>query len=158
LPARTRNALSIGLVQRLHHRFPNIVGLKDSSENFEQAIAFIRELPDDFKFVTGRDTLIHAVFCEEAATAIAASANVALETAIGIYVAHIASDGDTEAACQEHLVPLRDAFALGTHPEMLKAAADLVGFSGEPPRAPVRKLDQQQLGKFRQLLVGIRKK
>jgi 4-hydroxy-tetrahydrodipicolinate synthase len=34
LSAHTGNALSIGLVQRLHHRFLNIVILKDSSGNF----------------------------------------------------------------------------------------------------------------------------
>ena len=157
LPARTGNALSIDLVQRLHYRFPNIVGVKDSSGNFEQAIAFIRELPDDFKFVMGRDTLIHAAFREGAVAAIAASANVAPEIAVGIYEAHIAGDRVSASTCQERLVPLRDAFALGTHPAMLKAGADLVGFSGGPPRAPVRKLDQQQLEKLRQLLVDIGK-
>ena len=34
LPARTGNALSLSLVDRLHRRFPNIVGIKDSSGDF----------------------------------------------------------------------------------------------------------------------------
>lgn len=157
LPARTGNSLSVSLVQKLHERYPNIVGIKDSSGNFEQAIAFIRELPDRFKMVMGRDTLIHAALREGAAAAIAASANVAPEIAVAVYAAHVSGDDDAARQAQQRLVPLRDAFTLGTHPAMLKAGADLVGFSGGPPRAPVSPLDDRQIGKLKQILVGIGK-
>jgi len=157
LPARTGNALTVGLVDRLHRRFPNIVGVKDSSGNYEQAISYMRELPDDFKMIMGRDTLIHAALREGAAGAIAASANVSPDIASGIYEAHKSGDVERASDLQQRLVPLRDAFTLGTHPAMLKAGADLVGFSGGPPRRPVRALNGDQMTTLRHILASIGK-
>jgi 4-hydroxy-tetrahydrodipicolinate synthase len=157
LPARTGNALSVGLVDRLHRRFPNIVGVKDSSGNFEQAVSFMRELPDGFRMIMGRDTLIHAALREGAAGAIAASANVAPEIASGIYDAFLQGDEELARDLQQRLVPLRDAFTLGTHPAMLKAGADLVGFCGGPPRRPVKPLNAEQVTILRQILASIGK-
>ncbi len=157
LPARTGNALSVSLVERLHRRFPNIVGIKDSSGDFAQALSFIREMPEDFRFVMGKDTLIHSALKEGAAGAIAASANVAPDIAAGIYNAFIRGDEVQASEFQKRLAPLRDAFGLGTHPAMLKAGADLVGFSGGPPRRPVSRLNNDQIATLRQILTRIGK-
>ena len=157
LPARTGNALSINLLDRLHRRFSNIVGVKDSSGNFEQAVSFMRELPDGFRMIMGRDTLIHAALREGAAGAIAASGNVAPEIASGIYEAFLLGDEELARDLQQRLAALRDAFTLGTHPAMLKAGADLVGFSGGPPRRPVKPLNSAQLVTLRHILAHIGK-
>lgn len=157
LPARTGNALTVDLVDRLHRRFPNIVGIKDSSGNFEQALTFLRQLPPDFRMIMGRDTLILSALKEGAAGAIAASANVAPDVAAGIYDAFVDGDETRARECQAQLVPLRDAFTLGTHPAMLKAGADLVGFAGGPPRRPVSPLDGDQVATLKQILTAIGK-
>ena len=158
LPGRTGNALSLELIERLHRHFPNIVGIKDSSGNFEQALTFIREMPDGFRLIMGRDTLIHAALREGAAGAIAASANVAPDIAAGIYDAFLEGDDDRASDYQARLVPLRDAFTLGTHPAMLKAGADLVGLAGGPPRRPVSRLTSDQMVTLRQILSSIGKR
>lgn len=157
LPARTGVALSVALVERLHRRFPNIVGIKDSSGDFEQALRFVREMPDGFRMVMGRDTLILAALEAGAAAAIAASANVAPDIAAGIYDAFLEGDRDRAADLQARLAPLRAAFALGSHPAMLKAGADLVGLAGGPPRRPVSPLDDDQTQTLMQILAGIGK-
>ena len=157
LPARTGNALSLSLVDRLHRRFPNIVGIKDSSGDFGQALAFLRELPESFRVIMGRDTLILSALKEGATGAIAASANVAPEIAVGIYDAFLRGEEDQARDFQQRLVPLRDAFSLGTHPAMLKAGAELVGFSGGPPRRPVSRLNEDQIATLRHILAGIGK-
>ena len=157
LPARTGVSLSLELVDRLHTTYPHIVGLKDSTGNFEQALAFIRELPETFRFVMGRDTLILSAFEAGAAGAIAASANVAPEIASGIFEAFKQGDMARASDLQGRLAPLRDAFALGTHPAMLKSGADLVGFSGGPPRRPVTPLDDDQVEALKRILNEIGK-
>ncbi len=157
LPARTGNRLSLSLIEKLHRRFPNIVGIKDSSGDFEQALMFLRDLPETFKVVMGRDTLIHAAFEIGAAAAIAASANVAPDIAAGIYDAYLAGDDARAKMLQGRLAPLRDAFTLGTHPAMLKAGADLVGYAGGPPRRPVSRLSEDQLNALRHILTTIGK-
>jgi len=157
LPARTGNALRLDVIERLHRRFPHIVGVKDSSGNFEQALTFLRELPDTFRMVMGRDTLILSALQEGAAAAIAASANVAPDIASGIYDAYVDGDQARARDLQDKLVPLRDAFTLGTHPAMLKAGADLVGLAGGPPRRPVSRLNDEQMAKLKKILEAIGK-
>ena len=152
LPARTGNALSLSLVTRLHQRFPNVIGIKDSSGDFGQALSFLREMPRTFRLIMGRDTLIHVALKAGAAGAIAASANVAPNIASGIYDAFVEGDDKRAEELQGLLAPLRDAFTLGTHPAMLKAGADMVGFRGGPPRAPVTPLDADQQETLRQIL------
>ena len=59
LPARTGNTISVDLVVRLADSFDNIVGIKDSSGNFANAMALMDSTPDDFRFVMGNDAMIH---------------------------------------------------------------------------------------------------
>jgi 4-hydroxy-tetrahydrodipicolinate synthase len=151
LPARTGNALAMDTVMRLAENFENIVGIKDSSGDFSSAMAYLSRVPKGFRFIMGNDALIMPAIMQGAAGAIAATANVAPELAVGIYNSVI--DGDLEAAkdFQKRLTPVRKAFTLGTHPAMLKAGAEMVGYAGGPPRAPVSGLsdaEREALGKM----------
>lgn len=157
LPARTGNKLSVDLVIRLAETFENIIGVKDSSGDFSNAMAYLQQAPQGFRFVMGNDALILPAIMQGAAAAIAATANVAPEIAVGIYES--IKGGDMEAAndFQGRLTPLRQAFALGTHPAMLKAGADLVGFAGGPPRAPVSRLTDSEVEQLKGILKNIGK-
>jgi 4-hydroxy-tetrahydrodipicolinate synthase len=157
LPARTGNTLSVDVVIRLAEKFENIVGVKDSSGDFSNAMAYLQQAPQGFRFVMGNDALILPAIMQGAAGAIAATANVAPEIAVGIYES--VREGDIEAAkdFQKRLTSLRRAFVLGTHPAMLKAGADLVGFAGGPPRAPVSKLSDSETERLKGILKEIGK-
>ena len=157
LPARTGNALEVETVRRLAADYGNIVGIKDSSGDFSQALEYINGMPDGFRFVMGRDTLIASGFEQGAVAAIAATANVAPDVGAAIFDAH--SEGDLPEARrhQIRLAPLRSLFTLGTHPAMLKAGADLVGFAGGPPRRPAKRLSQDQVEILRAVLVEMGK-
>ncbi len=155
LPDRTGNRLSVDLVMRLAGAFENIVGIKDSSGDFTQTLEYLRRAPEGFRVIMGRDTLIYAALAHGAAGAIAASGNVAPELGVAIYESY--ARGDLKAALdfQQRLSPLRQAFALGTHPAMLKAGAELVGLPGGPPRRPVRRLSEADRRKLQEVLVEI---
>ncbi|MBK35335.1 MAG: 4-hydroxy-tetrahydrodipicolinate synthase [Gemmatimonadetes bacterium] len=157
LPARTGNALEVETVRRLVADYGNIVGIKDSSGDFSQALEYINGMPDGFRFVMGRDTLIASGFEQGAVAAIAATANVAPDVGAAIFDAH--SEGDLPEARrhQIRLAPLRSLFTLGTHPAMLKTGADLVGFAGGPPRRPAKRLSQDQVEILRAVLVEMGK-
>ncbi len=96
LPARTGNALAVDTVRRLAESHENIVGMKDSSGDFSQALEYINGMPDGFRFVMGRDTLIAAGFEQGAAAAIAATANVAPDVGAAIFDAF--QEGDLDGA------------------------------------------------------------
>lgn len=152
LPSRTGNALTVDTVVRLAEAHDNIVGIKDSTGDFTQSLEYLRRAPEGFRVVLGRDTLIYAGFTQGAAAAIAASANVAPELGVGIYECFLKGDMAGARAFQDRLAPLRLAFALGTHPAMLKAGADMVGAAGGPPRKPVLPLSETEREKLRGVL------
>ena len=157
LPARTGNALAVDTVRRLAESHDNIVGIKDSSGDFSQALEYINGMPDGFRFVMGRDTLIAAGFEQGAAAAIAATANVAPDVGAAIFDAFEKGDVDGARHHQVRLAPLRSLFTLGTHPAMLKAGAEMVGFAGGPPRRPAGPLSDDQKGILRGVLVKMGK-
>lgn len=159
LPSRTGNALTVDTVVRLSEAHDNIVGIKDSTGDFTQSLEYLRRCPDGFRVIMGRDTLIYAGFTQGAAAAIAASANVAPKLSVGIYECFLKGDMVGARAFQERLAPLRLAFALGTHPAMLKAGADMVGAAGGPPRKPVAPLSEAEGEKLRGVLreIGVLK-
>lgn len=157
LPARTGNALAVDTVRRLAESHDNIIGIKDSSGDFSQALEYINGMPDGFRFVMGRDTLIAAGFEQGAAAAIAATANVAPDVGAAIFDAFEKGDVDGARHHQERLAPLRSLFTLGTHPAMLKAGAEMVGFAGGPPRRPARPLSDDQKEILRGVLVKMGK-
>lgn len=152
-PDRTGNDLSPALVERMA-AIDNIAGIKDSSGNLSQAIEYMRRTPDDFKLLMGRDTLIYAALQHGAAGAIAASANLTPELAVGIYERWLAGDPKGSLEQQMKLVPLRQAFSLGTFPAILKTGLELLGRSAGPPRAPVGRLTEDETERLRAVLVS----
>ena len=73
---------------------PNIVGIKDSSGNLSITADFIRETPDDFTVLVGKDTLIYPALAMGADGAIAGTANVAPALVSQIYNAYVAGGFD----------------------------------------------------------------
>jgi len=65
-----------------------------------------------------------------------------------------AGNHEAARAAQEALRPLRDAFALGTMPSVLKKATDLLNVPVGPCRAPVAALDEQTVHKLEGLLAA----
>ena len=54
--------MSAGLVERLAHEIPNIVGMKDTSGDITQTSEFIRRTRDvGFKVFGGKDTLLSLI-------------------------------------------------------------------------------------------------
>lgn len=155
LPDRTGNRLSVDVVVRLAETFENIVGIKDSSGDLTNTLEYQRRCPESFRLIMGRDTLIYSALAHGMAGGIAASANVAPEIGVGIYENFIQGNLEEAQECQQRLAPLRLAFSLGTHPAMLKAGAELVGFPAGPPRAPVSPLTEPQREHLKQVLIGM---
>lgn len=156
-PDRTGNDLSPALVERLADEVEHIAGIKDSSGNMSNTAEYLRRTPDDFRVLMGRDTLIYAALAHGAAGAIAASANLAPDLGVGIYNSYIAGDRTAALEYQRRLTLLRNAFALGTFPAILKTGLELLGLPMGPPRAPVGPLTKEERERLRSVLVQIGK-
>src|SRR5262245_1103070 len=92
----------------------NIVAIKDSSGDLQNAIEMVRLVPDDFAVLMGRDTLIAPALMFGAKGAVPASGNVARKLVVEIYEAFVAGDLERAKAAQNRLSPVRLALMMGT--------------------------------------------
>lgn len=127
IPERTGVAIASGTVFRLARELPNFIGIKDSTGDLSAAADLVQEAPAGFRVFMGRDTLIFGALLYGCAGAVAACANVAPATAVGIYRAWEAGDLVTARAMQVRLAPVRKLFGVGSHPAGLKEAMVQLG-------------------------------
>ncbi len=152
-PDRTGISIPPAVAAAVARRAPNFIGIKDSSGDLTNTMAYMSACPPGFRTFMGRDTLIYAGLSYGCVGAVAATANVAPELVVGIYSAYLAGDLTLALARQRALEPLRRAFTLGSFPVVVKDAMELMGLPAGPCRLPVQSLT----GKPREELIAILK-
>ena len=137
MPEFTSVTLAPETVARLSEH-ENIIGIKDSSGDLINLTETLRLVPEDFAVLTGNGSLLYAALSAGAQGAILAVGCVAPRLALAIYRA--VQEGDHEAArdMQRRLTPLARAVTVRYGIGGLKAALDLLGFSGGAVRAPLQ--------------------
>lgn len=136
-PARTQNRLPASLVARLARAYPNIRGIKDSSGDLQQFAAYVRECPEGFWSIMGNDAMVLAGLQYGAVGAICATANIVPGVLVQLYESFMAGDIEEALHHQKLIIPLREAFALGSFPAMLKHATRMLGLPSGRPRRPI---------------------
>jgi 4-hydroxy-tetrahydrodipicolinate synthase len=131
---------------------PNVLGIKDSSGDLQNANEYIRLTPAHFAVLQGRDTLIYASLACGAKGAVPASANVAPALCIAIYDAWIRGDHAAALAAQGRLDPVRLSLQWGTAPGAVKTALALLGQSIGPSRMPVMPASRERQEMMRAVL------
>ncbi|KPX49929.1 4-hydroxy-tetrahydrodipicolinate synthase [Pseudomonas ficuserectae] len=152
IPAKTGMSIGIGAVATLSQH-PQI---KDSAGNFDALVQMMQYRSDDFAVFAGTDSLIYWNLLAGGDGAIAATANAVPEVVMSIWNNFQSGNHEAARAAQEALRPLRDAFALGTMPVVLKTATQLLNVPVGPCRAPVQPLDAAALEKLQKLLAVYR--
>ncbi|RMS75296.1 4-hydroxy-tetrahydrodipicolinate synthase [Pseudomonas savastanoi] len=155
IPAKTGMSIGIGAVATLSPH-PQIKGIKDSAGNFDALVQMMQYRSDDFAVFAGTDSLIYWNLLAGGDGAIAATANAVPEVVMSIWNNFQSGNHEAARAAQEALRPLRDAFALGTMPVLLKNATQLLNVPVGPCRAPVQPLDAAALEKLQNLLAVYR--
>src|SRR5262245_32875250 len=132
----------------------NIVAIKDSSGDLQNAIETVRLVPGDFAVLMGRDTLIAPALMFGAKGAVPASGNIAPKVVVEIYEAAVAGDFERAKATQRRLSPVRLALMMGTAPGVVKQAMALTGWDVGPSRSPIAPLSAEKRAKLKEILVG----
>jgi 4-hydroxy-tetrahydrodipicolinate synthase len=154
-PGRTGINISVETVVRLARDVDNIIGIKDSSGDLQLSAEYIRCTGDDFYVLMGRDTLIYGGLLYGAAGSIAASANVKPSVLVEIYDAFMEGDLKRSLEAQRALAPLRIAFGLGTFPNVVKEAVNMIGIDVGRCRGPVGLLAPDKRKQLNDVLVGM---
>ena len=144
IPAKAGVTLNVETVRRLAD-VPNIRGIKDSGGDFDRLLQLIALRHEDFAVFTGTDSMILWTLIAGGDGAVAATTNAVPSVVMSIWNSFQCGDIAAARQAQESLRTLRDAFALGTLPVVLKTAAQMLGMPAGPARSPAQPLDAAAL-------------
>jgi 4-hydroxy-2-oxoglutarate aldolase len=117
---------------------PNIIGMKDSSNEVEKLRETVRLSNKDFAMTIGNGTVFAEALQAGARGGILAVGCCAPEICLEIYRAVRAGEVDRAAGLQEQLTPLARAVTKTYGIGGLKTAMEMAGFVGGHVRAPLR--------------------
>ena len=136
-PGRVGYTMSAGLVERLAHEVPNIVGMKDTSGDITQTSEFIRRTRDvNFKVFGGKDTLLYASLCHGAVGGVCTADNFMPELITDVYNKFVAGDLAGSLEAQFKLNPVRLSMDAASFPVAAKDMANLRGRNMGVPYTP----------------------
>ncbi len=144
MPSRTNNTLYPETVAELS-KIENIVGIKDSTGNFDQILKYLEVTDKDFAVYSGADSLILWTLMAGGSGAIAATSNMYPNLVVSIYEHWKNGNIETAREAQEKLRSIRDASNMASTPAVFKKAMELLGHPIGPPRDPVEKLTSLEI-------------
>ena len=135
IPARTGVNISYQTVKKLAE-LPYIIGIKDSSGNFDNTLRYIEETPDDFIVLCGNDSLILWTLMAGGNGGISGVTNIAPEHMVKIYT--LWKEGRMKEAkkAQDDIRCIRDCFAGNNPNSVVKRTTELLGYPVGAARAP----------------------
>ena len=136
IPARTGNNIAPKTAAYLS-KISNIVGIKDSSGNFENILNYLYYTDTDFTVLCGTDSLILWTLMAGGKGAITGIANIVPETMVKIYESWKAGDMVKARKAQDSIQPIRQCISMGNPNSIVKRAVNILGYPVGPAREPV---------------------
>jgi 4-hydroxy-tetrahydrodipicolinate synthase len=151
IPGRTAVRIEHDTLIRLA-ALPNIVGVKDSTGDFDGLSRLLREAPPDFDVYGGDDWASFGQGCLGAAGVVSIASHI-----VGSQIQEmlqLIETGNVGAArkIHEELSPLFAVLFITSNPIPLKAALELVGRPVGPPRLPLVPATQDERDRIRKVL------
>ena len=136
IPPRSVVDMSVETMARLA-KLPNIVGVKDATNDPVRALKTRIACGPDFAQLSGEDAAVLALLVNGGHGCISVTANVAPRQCAEMHEAWMADDRDRSLAIQERLMPLHDALFVEASPGPVKYAASLLGLCKPTIRLPL---------------------
>jgi len=133
----------------------NVVGIKDSSGDVTQSVEYKLITGRKALLFSGRDTIALSLFMHGGDGTISPAANVFPKLVIKMYDAFTKGDYKTATAISDVLAPLREAWAWGSFPVVIKEAMALVGQSAGPARRPIAPLSAERRADLKKVVANI---
>lgn len=155
IPARTGNKLLPETVAKLAKDVDVIMGVKDSSGDWDNLKAYInvtRDLNKDFRVLSGNDSLILPCLKEGGAGGIAGCANVYPHVLSSIYNLFVEGKMDEAQKAQDSIANLRAVFKYGNPNTIVKTAVALLGYNVGKCRAPFNQVPEEGIEALRNVL------
>jgi len=136
IPGRTATRIEHDTLLQLSS-VSNIVGVKDSTGDFDGISKLIREAPPGFEVYSGDDWAAFASTCLGAVGVVSVASHVVGERISEML--ELVESGDVPAArkIHEELSPVFDSMFITSNPIPVKTALELMGRPAGPPRLPL---------------------
>ena len=134
---------------------PNIIGIKESGSDVGQMAEYVARTPDDFTVLAGSAaTLVHA-FCAGCDGAILALASLVPDECVRMMTLVTERRLDEAQALQRRLMPLARSVGSTYGVPGLKAALELIGYTGGAPRPPLLRVNLEMVFIFGGQFAGL---
>lgn len=150
VPSRTGVDVPVSVYQRLS-RVPNIVGVKEASNDIAKISRIKLSCEPDFSIWAGNDDQIVPVMALGGEGVISVLSNIYPEETNAMCHAVLEGDITTAATLQQQLLPLIDLLFCEVNPIPVKAALQCIGFDCGECRLPLCRLTkehQQQIERY----------
>jgi 4-hydroxy-tetrahydrodipicolinate synthase len=151
IPGRTAVRIEHDTLLRLA-AVENIVGVKDSTGDFDGVSRLVAAAPSGFEVYCGDDWAVFGFVCLGAVGAISVASHVVGERIRQMI--DLATSGDVAAARKVHheLLPAFDGMFITSNPIPVKAALGLLGQPVGPPRLPLVPASEEEIETVRKAL------
>ena len=139
IPPRSVVDMAISTMKRLAEH-PNIVGVKDATQDLVRPLATRLEIGPDFCQLSGEDATIVPYLSQGGHGCISVTCNVAPGPLSELHKAWQAGDLNKAREINDRLLPLHDALFCETSPGPVKYAAHLLGICAPDARLPIWKI------------------
>lgn len=136
VPANTGVVIDSATIAKLAGH-DNIIGVKDSAGNMGAISETIRRSPASFKVMVGNGGILFPSLMMGATGAVLAIACAAPRACVELYQAVRAGDHQRGRELQNRIAPLSHIVTAGLGVPGLKAAMEMLGLVGGPPRSPL---------------------
>jgi 4-hydroxy-tetrahydrodipicolinate synthase len=136
IPGRSAVDMSNATIARLA-KLPNIVGVKDATNDLTRPLKLRIEIGDEFSQLSGEDGTAVAYLAQGGDGCISVTANVAPALCSEMHEAWQKGDVKTVQKINQRLIPLHDALFVETSPAPVKYAASLLGRCTPEVRLPL---------------------
>jgi 4-hydroxy-2-oxoglutarate aldolase len=133
----------------------NIVGMKESGSDLAQIADFIARTPDDFTVLAGSATTYFHALCAGCDGGILALAALFPDECVRLRALVRDHRLDDARALQRRLTPIARTIGTAHGVPALKAALELLGYIGGPPRPPLRGAAAQVIDTLRSQLEAL---
>ena len=155
VPGRTSSNIAAETTLRLARDVANIVAVKEASGNLSQIMEILRSRPENFRVISGDDSLTLALIALGGEGLISVASNEAPALMSQLNDQALAGNWDEARKLHYRLLPLMEANFIESSPGPVKAGMALMGLLEENLRLPLVPVQEKTRARMREVLTEL---
>jgi 4-hydroxy-2-oxoglutarate aldolase len=151
VPGMAGFSFTLPLVRTLAEH-PNVIGMKETSNDLERHAQFAAVAPGRFAVLSGWAPVAYPAWVMGASGAIIAVANILPDVCVNLWNHFVEGRHDEARTLQQRLLPVAQLVSSVHSVAGLKSALDLLGYPGGPVRSPLQPASMAAVDEIRTAL------